>query len=295
VVPANPHPGRNGVVPSQCPGYADGNARVTGSGGPPAARPAVNGRPRLTMSETIWYLKRCPLFERLSADESQRLEARALARTFGKRQIIYFPDDPGQTILLLARGRVKIKAVTPDGRESIFAFIEAGEIFGELALLDAEPRREYAEAVEDSLVLAVPREDVLWLMERRPAVALHVTKLLGFRRRRIENRLRNILFRSTRERTVSLVLELLETHGEKTDDCWEIRLKLSHQELANLIGATRESVTLALGRLQREGLIKVHRRLIRVPSRAKLAAAADELPLAPGEPRGANWRFGSGR
>jgi CRP-like cAMP-binding protein len=248
------------------------------------------------MSETIWYLKRCPLFERLSADESQRLEARALARNFAKRQIIYFPDEPGQTILLLARGRVKIKAVTPDGRESIFAFIEEGEVFGELALLDVEPRREYAEAVEDSLVLAVPREDVLWLMERRPAVALHVTKLLGFRRRRIENRLRNILFRSTRERTISLVLELLDSHGGRSDrGGWEIRLKLSHQELANLIGATRESVTLALGRLQREGLIAVQRRTIRVPDRTKLAAAADDLPLAPREARGSNWRFGSGR
>jgi CRP-like cAMP-binding protein len=234
------------------------------------------------MSEKIWYLKRCPLFERLSPVETARLEARALARSVAKRQIIYFPDDPGQTVLLLARGRVKIKAITPDGRETIFAFIEAGEVFGELALVDAEPRREYAEAVEDSLVLALPRDEVLWLMERRPDVALHVTKLLGFRRRRVENRLRNILFRSTRERTVALVLELLESHGQRMPTgAWEVRLRLSHQELANLIGATRESVTLALGRLQREGLITMHRRLIRVPDRAKLSAAADEITAAP--------------
>ncbi len=231
------------------------------------------------MSETIWFLKRCPLFERLSPTEGQRLEARALARSFSKRAIVYFPDDPGETVLLLARGRVKIKAVTPDGRETIFAFIEAGEVFGELALVDSEPRREYAEAVEESLVLAVPRDDVLWLMERRPDVALHITKLLGFRRRRIENRLRNILFRSTRERMVALVLELLESHGHRSaDGPWEIRPKLSHQELANLIGATRESVTLALGGLQREGLIAMHRRLIRVPDRAKLAAADESGP-----------------
>jgi CRP-like cAMP-binding protein len=244
------------------------------------------------MSETIWYLKRCPLFEQLSPDESRRLESHAKAREFAKREMIYFPDDPGQTVLLLARGRVKIKAITPDGRESIFAFIEAGELFGELALVDAEPRQEYAEAVEDSLVLAIPREEVLWLMGRRPAVALHVTKLLGFRRRRIENRLRNILFRSTRERTIALVLELLGTHGQRTPGgSWEVRLKLSHQELANLIGATRESVTLALGRLRAEGLISIQRRTIRVPDRAKLAAAADET-TGPGERRGVSptWR-----
>jgi CRP-like cAMP-binding protein len=227
------------------------------------------------MSETIWFLKRCPLFERLSPMESQRLEAHALARSFARREIIYFPDEPGRTVLVLVRGRVKIKAVTPDGRETIFAFIEAGELFGELAVIDEQPRREYAEAVDDSLVLAVPREDLLWLMARRPDVALSVTKLLGFRLRRVENRLRNTLFRSTRERTVGLLLELLEAHGEPVEDGWEIRLRLSHQELANLIGSTRESVTLALGRLQRDGLIAVRRRLIRVRNREKLAAAAD--------------------
>jgi CRP-like cAMP-binding protein len=106
-------------------------------------------------------------------------------------------------------------------------------------------------------------------------MALHVTKLLGFRCRRIENRLRNTLFRTTRERMVALVMELLQTHSRQTaSGAWEIRLKLTHQELANLIGATRESVTLALGRLQRDGLIAVHRRLISVPDRAKLAVSS---------------------
>src|SRR5207237_5728600 len=128
------------------------------------------------------------------------------------------------------------------------------------AVLDSQPRNEYAEVVEEARVIAIPREEMLWLMEQRPDVSLSVTKLLGLRRRRIENRMRNILFRSTRERIVGLLAELLETHGQRaTGGGWEIRLRLSHQELANLIGATRESVTLALGQLQREGLIAIHR------------------------------------
>jgi CRP-like cAMP-binding protein len=143
-------------------------------------------------------------------------------------------------------------------------------------VLDDRPRKEYAEAVEDSLVLALPREELLWLMARRPDVALSVTKLLGFRLRRVENRLRNTLFRSTRERTIGLILELLDEHGEQlAGGGWEVRVRLSHQELANLIGATRESVTLALGQLQRDGLIAVHRRFIRVPDRRRLATAAE--------------------
>jgi CRP-like cAMP-binding protein len=227
------------------------------------------------MSDRIWFLKRCPLFERLTPAESHRLEANSNLRSFARHQIIYFPGDAGQTVLVLARGRVKIKSVTSDGRESILAFIDEGELFGELAILDAAPRGEFAEAVEPSQVLAVPRGDIVWLMERRPEVALHVTKLFGFRLRRVENRLRNILFRSNRERVVALLLELLDTHGQKDSDGWEIRLRLSHQDLANLIGATRETVTVTLGQLQRDGFIEVRRQRIRVLKRARLMAESD--------------------
>ncbi len=241
----------------------------------------------IPMNKKIWFLKRCDLFEQLTPAQQQRLETHAVVRTFKRRAMIYFPTEPGQSVLVLARGRVKIKTVTPDGKETIFAFIEEGEIFGELALLDSEPRNEYAEAVEEAQILAIPREDLLWLMEQRPDVALHITKLLGFRRRRIENRLRNILFRPTRDRLLALLVELLEAHGQQVGNAWEVRLPLSHQDLANLIGATRETVTLTLGRLQREKLLVVHRRRILVLDRERLAAEAGSTVMeAPKSPRG---------
>jgi CRP-like cAMP-binding protein len=227
------------------------------------------------MSEKIWFLKRCDLFERLTPVERQRLEANALLRRCPRGEIIYFPTEPGQSVLVLCQGRVKIKALGPDGKETILAFVEAGELFGELALVEAAAREEFAEAAEDAVLLALPREDMLWLIGQRPDIALHVTRLLCLRRRRIENRLKNILFRSTRERVAALLLELLETHGRPAGDRWEIRLRLSHQEMANLIGATRESVTLALGHLQAARLIRVSRREVVVLDRAGLAAAAE--------------------
>jgi CRP-like cAMP-binding protein len=226
------------------------------------------------MNEKIWYLKRCDLFSRLTPMQKRRLESGAAMRPFKRHEIIYFPTEPGQSVLVLAKGRVKIKTLTPEGQETILAFIGEGEIFGELALVDPEPRNEYAEAVDESLVLLVPRDDMLWLMNQRPDIALHVTKLLGFRRRRIENRLRNILFRSNRERIVGLLVELLESHGKQEGGQWEITLPLSHQDLANLIGSTRETVTLTLSRLQYEGLIKVQRRRLVVTDRNRLQAEA---------------------
>lgn len=226
------------------------------------------------MREAIWFLKRCPLFEHLTPDECRRVEIRACGRLFARRSVVYFPDESGESVLLLTRGRVKIMALTPDGREMIFAFIEPGELFGELAVLDPAPRNEHAEAVEESYVLAIPREELLWLMGRRPDIALSVTKLIGLRLRRVENRLRNVLFRSIRERTLLMLLELLETYGRPVGGRWEIDLRLSHQEFANLIGATRETITLTLGQLQREGLIEMNRRRIRVLDRERIAAEA---------------------
>jgi CRP/FNR family cyclic AMP-dependent transcriptional regulator len=222
------------------------------------------------METKLWYLKRCPLFERLTEAQAARLDRRALARKYRRRAIIYSPAEPGQSVLVLASGRVKIKDLTPDGKETILAFIEEGEVFGELALLDSDARREYAEAVSDCEVLVLPREEVLWLMEQRSDVAFSVTKLIGLRRRRIENRLRNVLFLSSRDRMVRLLAELVDEYGEGSGDRRRIRLTLSHQELASLIGVTRETVTATLGRLQAEGIIKVQRRRITVLAVSRL-------------------------
>src|SRR5207247_6160693 len=112
------------------------------------------------MNKKIWFLKRCDLFQQLTPAQQQRLESHAVMRTFQRGEMIYFPTEPGRSVLVLARGRVKIKAVTPDGKETIFAFIEAGELFGELALVDSEPRNEYAETVEEAHLLPIPREDL---------------------------------------------------------------------------------------------------------------------------------------
>jgi len=227
------------------------------------------------MSEAIWFLKRCPLFEHLAPHECRRLEGRARARSFPRRSVVYFPGEPGESLLLLTRGRVKIMALTPDGREMILAFIEPGELFGELAVLDAAPRNEHAEAVEDSYVLSVPREELVWLMGQRPDIALSITKLIGLRLRRVENRLKNILFRSIRERCLSMLLELLGAYGRVSGKRWEIDLRLSHQEFANLVGATRETITLTLGQLQKDGLIVINRRRITVLDRQRIEVEAN--------------------
>jgi CRP-like cAMP-binding protein len=235
------------------------------------------------MSEKLWHLKRCDLFERLSAEELRRLEIHSRARSFAKRTPIYLPADEARAVFLLTTGRAKICHLTPDGKQSILSFIEPGELFGELALLDVGRREEYAEAVENTTVMMIPGEEMQRLFEQHPHFSLGVTKLIGLRRRRIERRLKNLLFLSNRERLTHLLLELAEQYGKPAAPGLELGIRLSHQDLANVIGSTRESVTMLLGDLQSAGLLKVARRKITILDLDRLARSVQQSP--PPKPR----------
>ncbi len=227
------------------------------------------------MQHKLWYLKRCGLFEGLTPQEADRLDRCALVRNFRRGSLVYGPTEPGESVLVLAEGRIKIKDLTPDGKETILAFIEPGELFGELALLDEEPRREYAEAAEPCRVLVLPRDEVQRLLESRPDMVLRLSRLVGLRRRRIETRLRNVLFLSSRERLMRLICELAAAYGVEVGGRCHIRLPLSHQDLASLIGVTRETVTHVLGQLQAEGLVRTRRRKLVVLDHRRLAAGCN--------------------
>lgn len=215
------------------------------------------------MNEKHWALKGCDLLARLSPEELRRVESRSRIRKFGKQAPVYLPADEADGVLLLAEGRAKLCSLSSDGKQSILTFIEPGEIFGELALFDESPaREEYCETVEPSSVVLIPAEEMRRLLDDHPHVALGVTKLIGLRRRRIERRLKYLLFHSNRERVIHLLLELAEQYGRRTSDGVLLGIRLSHQDLANIVGSTRETVTVILGELQSEGSVALGRRKI---------------------------------
>jgi CRP/FNR family cyclic AMP-dependent transcriptional regulator len=237
------------------------------------------------MSEKLWYLKQCDLFVRLAPEDLAWLEARSRARSFPRGSPIYLPADAANSVLLLASGRVKICNITAEGKQAILAFIEPGELFGELAVFDEGARDEYAEAVEKTTVVLIPGEYFSELMEKHAALSVGVTKLIGLRRRRIERRLKYLLFRSNRQRLINLLLELSETYGRQTNDGLLLDIKLSHQDLANVIGSTRETVTVTLGELQAEGRLVLGRRKVVLTDIAELAKCVDAaVPVLPNQP-----------
>ncbi len=216
------------------------------------------------MADFYWFLKNCDLFSQLTSNDIQRLESVSKTRTFKRGEPVYLPSQAADGVLLVGQGRIKLCFTTPEGKQSILNFIESGELFGELALLDSGRRDEFAEAVETTTLVLIPKAEMLAMMARYPHLQNGITKLIGMRRQRIERRLRNLLFRSNRERIIHLLLEMAEKYGQPTGLGLELSIKLSHQEIASIIGSTRETVTVMLGQLQTENRIKIARRRITI-------------------------------
>ena len=230
------------------------------------------------MSEIHWSLKNCNLFERLTPNQLKQLEMTSRFRRFPRNTPVYLPAEESDGVFLLVSGRVKICSFTTEGKQSILTFIEPGELFGELAILEGGQREEYAETLEASEIVLIPSDKMQQLLEEIPHVALGITKLIGWRRKRIERRLKYLLFHSNRERLIHLLLELAEQYGKKTEQGVELTIKLSHQDIANVIGGTRETVTVLLGDLKSEELVALGRRKITLLQPERLAESVEAPP-----------------
>lgn len=211
------------------------------------------------MGPNYWHIRNCSLFGRLSEEELGFLEQRARMKKFPKGASIYLPNEVSDGTFLVAEGRVRIGSTTPDGKQCILGFVEPGEVFGELSLIDNSRREERAEAAMNSTIILLASDQIQMLMERSPHLTLGVTKLIGLRRKRIERRLKSLLFRNNRDRLTHLLVELAEQYGVATTAGIELKIRLSHQDLASIIGATRETVTTLLGEMQSEGLLQIKR------------------------------------
>ncbi len=170
-------------------------------------------------------------------------------------------------------------STTPEGKQSILAFIEPGELFGELSLIESGNREERAEASLKSSVIAIPGDALRELMEESPQLSIGVTKLIGLRRKRVERRIRSLLFRNNRDRLTHLLVELAEQYGKATSEGIELSIRLSHQDLASIIGATRETVTTLLGEMQSEGLLIIKRQRLTLLDLRRLAQEHLGQPL----------------
>jgi CRP-like cAMP-binding protein len=222
----------------------------------------------------LWYLKKVPLFAEMPSDAVSRLAENIEMKEVRRRQVVYLPGDPGAAVYLVNGGRVKVSKVTRDGKELTLAYRGPGDIFGEACLIDGGPREEMAEAMENALVTEVERTHFEKLLQTYPSLGYRMTKVLAQRRREIESKIENLVFKDVNSKLAELLLRLGTEYGVDDARGTLVALKITHQEMANLIGSTRETVSLTLAQFKKRGLILTDGRKVILADREGLRALA---------------------
>ncbi len=211
--------------------------------------------------DKVWYLQHIDAFAGVGETEMQQIAKRSTMREFTRGRVILHPGQVQEMVYLIKEGRVKVSRYSPEGREQILALLEPGDLVGELALVrETEP--VHVEAFEDTLICELSRRDFISLLRRQPEVMLYVMKLLAARLRVADEEIADLVFRDVSGRLASLLLRLGEAYGERDGGKLRLTLRLTHHDIASMIGATRETVTSTLSRFRESRLIVTEQRHI---------------------------------
>lgn len=234
--------------------------------GPPSGKVrggAATGDP----TAKVGYLRETDIFVSLSPAEQTWLVESTTMITCDRSRVFYTPDEPGEVVFILKRGKVDLYRLAPDGRKLVVATLGPHTIFGEMGLIGQGMYGCFAEAVEDCLLCVLSRSDLQGLIRRNPEVGLSLLSEMGKRLQQREAELEALAFRGLPARLATLLLREADPYGTV--------LGLSHQDLAERLGTYRETVSQLLGRFRHEGLVAVEPRRIRLLDRAGLAAYAE--------------------
>lgn len=215
----------------------------------------------------IDLLRGVELFSELTDDELDRLIASASHQELQRGDVIFGVDDEPTTLYVVEGGRIAIANRSVDGRESVIALMERGDLFGEMPLFDSHPRSAEARALEISQVIAIPYEPLREIYAQRPQLLWKVVALLAGRLRATDEALADSVFLDVTGRTAKRLLEL--SNGAE-----EFSLPVTQEELAGMVGASRERVNKAIASFVRLGWIDQSDRRYRVVNREQIERRA---------------------
>ena len=194
-------------------------------------------------------------FAGLDTEDLRSLEFYVRVVDLRKGEWLFMEGDSRSEVYCLVDGRIKISRLSRTGKEFILALIEPGEIFGECSLFVDGPHDSFGVASQDSRVVTIPSSEIAKLMAKHSDLPLRLAKLVEHRRQKLERRLVALAFHKVRGRVASLLLQLCQDYGVQRIDGISLRIDLRHQEMANLIGVSREIVSHTLSDFRREGLV----------------------------------------
>lgn len=228
-------------------------------------RPVRAGEePRANHAKTPWYWRPVDLFDRTDAVVRQRFRAEATVTSYSRGDTIFFADDAADRVFYLERGMAKIEHLSPSGQTSIFWFCVPGDIFGAGGISGALWQSVYAKALEQSEVLVLPRRKFEKLILDHPQLGLNVIRFLGARLRLACDSMAEVGERASL-RVGRVVLRIAESCGKWTPEGEvEILARISHQEIADMVGCTRQTVNEVLQALSRRGILRMDRRVMHI-------------------------------
>ncbi|MCH8274359.1 MAG: Crp/Fnr family transcriptional regulator [Armatimonadetes bacterium] len=211
----------------------------------------------------LWYIRKFNFFPTMTDEERMDLAKTAKMVIAKRGETIAWPRDSSAHAWLVKEGRVRLVRWAEDGRTLATDLVGPGEIIGETAILTGEGDADAVEAVEDVILCRVSAEFLRGLCVRNPKLTLHISKLMGLRKKRIETRLADLLFCTVKVRIARLLLQLAERFGSETAGGALLDVRLTHQDIGELVGANREAATRAVLDLKAAGLIAyVGRRIL---------------------------------
>ena len=198
-----------------------------------------------------------PLFGQLSPDERDRLVTYMRGARYPARHTLFEKGDPGSNMMLVLRGRVKICTHSDEGKELVLNLVRPGEFFGEIALLDGAERTAAAVTLDPVELLVLERRDFIPFLDRHPEACMRLIKVLCERLRRTSELVEEVLFLEGEARLAKRLVRLAEIFGREVEDGIRIDLRLSQQQLGNMVGMSRESMNKQLGQWRRDDLVRV--------------------------------------
>jgi CRP/FNR family transcriptional regulator len=229
-----------------------------------------------SFAEKLGLLGELALFQGLSDADMQAIGHATTMTRCSRGQQILSPDDPPDRIHIIKQGRVRLYRTTPDGKQLTLDIHEKGTILGDMAMLGQDRVPEaYAEAIDDGVICTIAPDELRSLIERYPIIGINIIRHLSGRLQAAERELEAMAYQRVDQRLARRLIDLAARFGVDTERGTLIRARLTQQELAELVGTTRETLAHTLSDLRRRGILDTERHQVVIRDAERLAAIAD--------------------
>lgn len=222
------------------------------------------------LNKNVEYLKKVPFFAELTEEDLAMVAAVMIERSYAKGSILFLEGEKGEALFVIRQGRIKVSKSTSDGREQILHILKDGDIFAEVVLFDQGMYPATAEAIENTQCWLLRNADMEKLLENHPRLAIKLLRIMSKRLRQAHLLVRDLALHDAYGRLAGLLLRFSRREGKRTDEGIILDMELTRQEMASMIGTSRETVARILSRFQKDGMLSLDKQRIVLLDEEKL-------------------------